>query len=120
MTVTLYHNPSCGTSRNVLALMEGRGIKPHIIEYLKTPLTREELLSLLRKMDVPARALLREKEKLCTELGLHDLSVTDEALLDAMAQNPVLMNRPVVVTPTGGALCRPAERVFALLADKTA
>lgn len=114
-TVTIYHNPRCGTSRNTLALIREAGIEPELIEYLQSPLSREALRGLLGAMAVPARELLRAKEALCSELGLDDPALDDEALIDAMAAHPILMNRPVVVTPLGARLCRPAELVLEIL-----
>lgn len=113
--IVIYHNPDCGTSRNALAMIRNAGIEPHVIEYLKTPPTREMLVWLLQRMAVPARALLREKGTPYHELGLDDGSLGEEALLDAMASHPLLINRPLVVSPMGVALCRPSERVLDLL-----
>ncbi len=113
--VTIYHNPACGTSRNTLALIRNAGVEPTIVEYLKTPPSRDELVSLLARMGISARELLRGKEVRATELGLNDPAVTDAQLLDAMAAHPILMNRPVVVTPWGAALCRPSETVLDIL-----
>jgi len=113
--VTIYHNPRCGTSRNTLAMIRHAGIEPQIVEYLQTPPSRDTLAQLVAAMGTPARELLRAKEPLCAELGLDDLAVSDEALLDAMASHPVLINRPVVVTPLGTRLCRPSERVIDVL-----
>jgi arsenate reductase (glutaredoxin) len=113
--VTIYHNPSCGTSRNVLAMLHERGIKPKVIEYLKTPLSQSELKQLLKELKMPPRDLLRAKEKIFVELDLAAPHWTDEQLVGFMAQHPVLMNRPVVVTPKGARLCRPAETVLELL-----
>ena len=114
MKATIYHNPSCGTSRSVLAILREKGIEPEVIEYLKTPLSRDELQALLSRMGMSVRDMLRWKQKhLVTELGLEGKS--DAALLDAMAQHPILMNRPIVVTPKGAKLCRPAETVHELL-----
>lgn len=114
-TIVLYHNPNCGTSRNTLALIRFAGFEPMVVEYLKTPLAKEELRALVAATGESVRALLRAKESQAAELGLNDPSVSDEALLDAMAAHPILMNRPVVVTPLGTALCRPSERVLELL-----
>lgn len=111
--VTIYHNPKCGTSRNVLALIRATGIEPTIIEYLLTPPTRETLVALIKQMRVPVRDVVRQKETLYNALALHDAS--DEALLDAMLANPILINRPIVVTPRGVKLCRPSESVLDLL-----
>ena len=115
MTVTIFHNPACGTSRNVLALIRHAGIEPEIVEYLKTPPTRETLVRLVAAMGIPVRGLLREKGTPYAELGLDDPNRTDDELLDALVRHPILMNRPVVVTPLGTRLCRPSEVVLALL-----
>jgi arsenate reductase len=113
--IVIYHNPACGTSRNTLAMIRNAGIEPHVIEYLKTPPSRAMLVSLLQRMEIDARELLREKGTPFHELGLDDPSLSEEALLDAMAAHPLLINRPVVVSPLGVALCRPSERVLDLL-----
>lgn len=113
--VTLFHNPACGTSRNTLALIRHAGIEPQVIEYLKTPPGKEQLRALVAAMGIPVRALLREKGTPYTELGLADPKWTDDQLLDFMVQHPILMNRPVVVTPVGAKLCRPSEEVLELL-----
>ncbi len=113
--IVIYHNPACGTSRNTLALIRNAGIEPHVVEYLKSPPNRVQLQSLLARMGIGARELLREKEGLCRELGLDDPSLDDDALLDAMAAHPLLINRPIVVSPLGVALCRPSEQVLDLL-----
>ncbi len=110
--VTLWHNPNCSASRNALALLRERGIEPEIVLYLKHPPDRDTLLATIRATGQPARALLREKEKLCAELGLEDASKTDEELVDAMLAHPVLINRPVVITPKGARLARPLEKVL--------
>ncbi len=115
--VTIYHNPNCGTSRNVLGLIREAGIAPCVIEYLKTPLGRAELSDLIRRMGVPVRAVLREKGTPFAELGLGDPGLSDDDLLDAMVAHPILINRPIVVTPKAVALCRPSERVRGLLAE---
>lgn len=115
MTITIYHNRACGTSRNVLALIRNSGEEPCIIEYLKTPPSRAELTSLLARMGVSVRSVLREKGTPFHELGLDNPALTDDALIDAMMAHPVLINRPIVVTPLGVALCRPSERVLDLL-----
>jgi len=115
MTVTILHNPACGTSRNTLALIRNSGEDPEIIEYLKRPPTRTVLSDLIRRMGVPVRAVLREKGTPYAELGLGDLSMTDEQLLDAMMAHPILINRPIVVTPLGVRLCRPSETVLDIL-----
>lgn len=113
--ITIYHNPKCGTSRNVLALIRNTGVEPEIIEYLKTPPTRETLKALAAQMGVPVRDVVRQKEALYKELGLDDVAVGDEALIDAMLANPVLINRPIVVTPLATRLCRPSEAVLDIL-----
>jgi arsenate reductase (glutaredoxin) len=113
--VTIYHNPACGTSRNVLALIRNAGVEPHVIEYLKTPPDRATLESLLARMGMRPRELLREKGAPYGELGLVDEDLTDAQLLDAMMSHPILINRPVVVTPWGVKLCRPAETLLEIL-----
>lgn len=113
--ITIYHNPACGTSRNTLAMIRASGVEPQVIEYLKTPPSKAELQGLLQKMGIRPRALLREKGTPYAELNLGDSSLSDEALIDAMLQHPILMNRPVVVTAKGAALCRPSELVLPLL-----
>ena len=115
MTVTIYHNPACGTSRNTLALIRNAGIEPTVIEYLKTPPGRATLEALIAKAGVPVRELIREKGTPYAELGLGDPKWTDAQLLDFMLQHPILINRPIVVTATGARLCRPPERVLDLL-----
>lgn len=105
---TIYHNPRCGTSRNVLQALQDRGIHTDVIEYLKTPLSRSKLSSLIQNAGLSPRDAIRSKEALFDELGLGDPAVTDEQLLDAMAEHPILMNRPFVVTDKGTRLCRPA------------
>ncbi|WP_425106404.1 arsenate reductase (glutaredoxin) [Ancylobacter sp.] len=113
--VTIYHNPACGTSRNVLGLIRNAGLEPVVIEYLKTPPSREELVSLIARMGIRVRDLLREKGTPYAELGLGDPTLGDDALLDAMMAHPILINRPIVVTPRGVKLCRPSEAVLDLL-----
>lgn len=113
MTVTIYFNPKCGTARKTLELIRQHGIEPEIVEYLKTPLTRPQLEDLIKKLGIPVRDLVRTKESLYSELGLEQAD--DNALLDAMAAHPILMNRPVVITPKGARLCRPQELVLDLL-----
>ena len=113
MTPIIFHNPNCGTSRNTLAIILASGETPNIIEYLKTPPTREYLVELLDLMNLSPRALLRQKEM--AALGLDESALSDEQLLDAMIAHPILINRPIVVTDKGAALCRPSERVFDLL-----
>ena len=115
MTVTIYHNPDCGTSRNVLALIRNAGIEPVIVEYLKTPPSRAELAGLIARMGVSVRSVLREKGTPYAELNLADPSLPDDALLDAMMAHPILINRPVVVTALGVRLCRPSEAVLEIL-----
>lgn len=115
MTVTIYHNPACGTSRRVLGLIRDNGSEPVVIEYLKTPPNREALLDLIARMGITVRELLRRKGTPYDELGLDDPKLTDEQLLDAIALHPILINRPIVVTPLGVRLCRPAETVLGLL-----
>ena len=113
--IVIYHNPDCGTSRNTLAMIRNAGIEPHVVEYLKTPPSRAMLESLITRMGITARALLREKGTLFAELGLADAALADAALVDAMLLHPSLINRPIVVSPLGVALCRPSERVLELL-----
>lgn len=115
MDVVIYHNPACGTSRNTLALIRHVGIEPHVIEYLKTPPSRAMILALVERMDVPLRSLLREKGTPFAELGLGDLDLTDDQLLDAIEAHPILLNRPIVASPLGVKLCRPSEAVLDLL-----
>jgi arsenate reductase (glutaredoxin) len=115
MDAIIYHNSDCGTSRNTLALIRNAGIEPHVIEYLKTPPTRTLLKQLIARMGVPVRAVIREKGTPFAELGLDDPSLTDDQLLDAMMARPILINRPIVVTPKGVRLCRPSEAVLDLL-----
>jgi len=115
MDVIIYHNPDCGTSRNTLAMIRNAGVEPHIIEYLKTPPTRRLLSELIARMGIPVRDLLREKGTPYAELGLGDLTLTDDRLLDAMMAHPILINRPIVVSPKGVRLCRPSELVLDLL-----
>ena len=112
---TIYHNPACGTSRNVLALLRHAGLEPTVVEYLKTPPSKEQLRALLAAMGLGVRALLRERGTPYAELGLDDPKWNDEQLLDFVVRHPVLMNRPVVVTPLGAKLCRPSEEVLELL-----
>jgi arsenate reductase len=115
MDVIIYHNPDCGTSRNTLALIRHAGVEPHVIEYLKTPPTRTLLAQLIARMGIPVRALLREKGTPFRDLSLDDPSLPDDALLDAVMQHPILINRPIVVSPQGVRLCRPSEAVLDLL-----
>ena len=113
--ITIYHNPACGTSRNVLALIRNSGEEPTVIEYLKTPPDRATLVALIAAMGVSARAVLREKGTPYAELGLDDPQWSDVQLIDFMLQHPVLINRPIVVTPLGTRLCRPSEAVLDIL-----
>ena len=113
--IIIYHNPDCGTSRNPLAMIRNAGIEPHIIEYLKTPPSRAMLVSLIERMGITPRALLREKGTPYTELRLGNPSLTDDQLIDAMMAHPILINRPIVVSPLGVKLCRPSEAVLDLL-----
>lgn len=113
--VTMYHNPACGTSRNTLAMIRASGIEPEVIEYLKNPPTRKKLTALIANIGTGARALLREKGTPYLELGLGDVSLSEDALVDAMMQHPILINRPIVITPKGVKLCRPSELVLSLL-----
>ncbi|QIG80967.1 arsenate reductase (glutaredoxin) [Stakelama tenebrarum] len=115
--IILYHNPDCGTSRNVLAMIRNAGIEPHIVEYLKTPPSRAMLVSLIERAGLTPRALLREKGAPYAELGLGDASLSDAALIDAMLAHPILINRPLVVSPRGVRLCRPSETVLDLLPE---
>lgn len=115
MSVTIYHNPDCGTSRNVLALIRNAGIEPTIIEYLKNPPSREILIDLIARMGVPVRSVLREKDTPYATLDLADPTLSDAALLDAMMAHPILINRPIVVSPLGVKLCRPSETVLDIL-----
>lgn len=113
--ITIYHNPACGTSRNTLALIRNSGVEPIVIEYIKSPPGKERLQQLVKAMGIGARALLRQKGTPYDELGLSDPKWTDTELIDFMVQHPILMNRPVVVTPLGTRLCRPSEAVLGIL-----
>jgi len=115
MSVTIYHNPSCGTSRNTLAMIRQSGEEPEVIEYLKNPPGRARLLELIEAMGISARALLREKGTPYAELGLADPKWSEDELIDVMLAHPILINRPIVVTPKGVLLCRPSEKVLDLL-----
>jgi arsenate reductase len=115
MDVIIYHNPDCGTSRNTLAMIRNAGIEPHVVEYLKTPPARPLLEQLIQRMGISVRDLLREKGTPFHELGLGDPGLSDDQLLDAMMAHPILINRPIVVTPSGVRLCRPSEAVIDLL-----
>lgn len=113
--VTIYHNPACGTSRNTLALLREKGVEPTVVEYVKDGWTREQLKELLKRMELRAHDILRVKGTNADELGLTDPNASDDALIAAMIVEPILVNRPIVVTPKGAALCRPAELVLGLL-----
>ncbi|MEX6505563.1 arsenate reductase (glutaredoxin) [Jiella sp. M17.18] len=115
MTVTIYHNPDCGTSRNTLAMIRASGEEPKVIEYLKEPPSRETLIELLDMMKMKPRDLLREKGTPYKELGLDDPKLNDEEILQAMMEHPILINRPIVVTDKGVRLCRPSEKVLEIL-----
>ncbi|MBE0463697.1 MAG: arsenate reductase (glutaredoxin) [Halomonadaceae bacterium] len=117
MKTTIYHNPACGTSRNTLAIIEASGEVPQVIEYLKTPPSRERLVELLSMMAITPRELLRRKGTPFEELNLDDPALSDDQLIDAMIAHPILINRPIVVTEKGARLCRPSERVLELLAN---
>lgn len=113
--IMIYHNPQCGTSRNVLALIRNTGVEPEVIEYLLTPPTREKLLALIAQMGIAVREVLRRKGTPYDELQLDDPALSDDALIDAMLAHPALINRPIVVTPLGTRLCRPSEAVLDIL-----
>ena len=115
--IVIYHNPECGTSRNTLAMIRNAGIEPHVVEYLKTPPSRALLVELIDRAGITARDLLREKGTPYAELDLGDTSLSDEALMDAMMAHPVIINRPLVVSPLGVKLCRPSEAVLDLLPE---
>ena len=115
MSVTIYHNPACGTSRNTLAMIRASGVEPEVIEYVKTPPSRERLVALINAMGGDVRAVIREKGTPYAELGLANPNLSDDALIDAMLQHPILINRPIVVTSKGVKLCRPSELVLAIL-----
>lgn len=114
MSVTIYHNPDCGTSRNTLAMIRQSGVEPVVVEYLKTPPSRDKLIELVKAMGISVRALLREKGTPFRELGLDDPKWTDDELIDQMLAHPILINRPIVVTAMGARLCRPSEAVIGL------
>ena len=120
MSVTIYHNPACGTSRNTLAMIRQSGEEPEVIEYLKTPPDRARLIELIAALGIPVRALLREKGTPYAELGLSDSKWSDDQLIDFMLTHPILINRPIVVTPKGTRVCRPSEAVFDLLDNPVA
>lgn len=115
MDVIIYHNPACGTSRNTLALIRNADVEPHVIEYLKTPPSRTLLESLIARMGIAPRTLLRQKGTPYVDLGLDNPDLGDEALIDAMMEYPILINRPIVITPQGVRLCRPSEEVIDIL-----
>jgi arsenate reductase (glutaredoxin) len=115
MSITIYHNPSCGTSRNTLAIIRQSGAEPRVIEYLRTPPSRDELAALIRAMGISTRDLLRRKGTPFDELGLDDPKWTDDQLIGFMLEHPILINRPIVVTPLGTRLCRPSETVLDIL-----
>jgi arsenate reductase (glutaredoxin) len=115
MDIVIYHNPECGTSRNTLAMIRNAGVEPHVVEYLKTPPSRALLVQLIARAGMTPRALLREKETPYAELGLGNPALTDDQLLDAMMTHPILINRPLVVSPLGVKLCRPSDAVLDLL-----
>lgn len=117
MTITIYHNPACGTSRNTLAMIRQSGMEPEVIEYLKTPPSRERLVELIAAIGLTPRELLREKGTPHGELGLGDAKWSDDDLVDLMIAHPILINRPIVVTPLGARLCRPSEVVLQILPD---
>ena len=114
-TIVIYHNPECGTSRNTLALIRNSGVEPHVVEYLKTPPARALLVEMIEMAGMTPRELLREKGTPYAELGLGDEALSDEALIDAMMAHPILINRPLVVSPIGVRLCRPSEAVLDIL-----
>ncbi|WP_397586931.1 arsenate reductase (glutaredoxin) [Sphingobium fuliginis] len=116
-TIVIYHNPGCGTSRNTLALIRNSGVEPHVVEYLRTPPSRALLIEMIERAGMTPRALLREKGTPYADLGLGDDTLSDETLIDAMMAHPILINRPLVVTPLGVKLCRPSEAVFDILPD---
>jgi len=115
MDIVIYHNPECGTSRNTLGMIRNAGIEPHVIEYLKTPPSQAMLQSLIARMDMPVRSVLREKGTPFADLGLDNPALDDAALIDAMIEHPILINRPIVVSPLGVRLCRPSETVLEIL-----
>jgi arsenate reductase len=117
-TITIYHNPKCGTSRNTLAMIRNSGVEPEVIEYLKTPPSKAKLEALVRAAGISPRELLRAKEAIYDELNLADDKWTDDEILDFMLQHPILINRPIVVTPLGTRLCRPSELVLDILPNR--
>jgi arsenate reductase len=116
-TIVIYHNPGCGTSRNTLALIRNSGVEPHVVEYLRAPPSRALLIEMIERAGMTPRALLREKGTPYADLGLGDDTLSDETLIDAMMAHPILINRPLVVTPLGVKLCRPSEAVLDILPD---
>lgn len=118
MTVTIYHNPECGTSRNTLAMIRQSGVEPLVVEYLKTPPSRERIVELVSAAGMTLRQAIRQKDTPYEELGLADATLSDEALLDAIGQHPILLNRPFVETPIGTRLCRPSEVVLDILENQ--
>ncbi|MBH0007005.1 arsenate reductase (glutaredoxin) [Psychrobacter sp. SWN149] len=117
MKPLIFHNPKCGTSRNTLAIIKASGEEPEVVEYLKNPPTRDRLVELLAQMQISPRELLRSKEAINDELGLDNSELSDDQIIDAMIAHPILINRPIVVTDKGAALCRPSERMFELLTN---
>lgn len=115
MTPLIFHNPKCSNSRHALAIIQASGESPEVIEYLKTPPSRDYLVELLAKMNIAPRELLRSKESISDDLGLDNPALSDDEIIDAMIAHPILINRPIVVTDNGAALCRPLERIFGLL-----
>jgi arsenate reductase len=115
MTVTIYHNPKCSTSRNVLEMIRDKGVEPEVVEYLKTPPGKEKIADIVKATGEPVRAILRERGTPYAELGLDDPKWSDDELIGFMVEHPILMNRPIVVTDKGAALCRPKEKVLELL-----
>jgi len=120
MDVVIYHNPACGTSRNALAMIRNAGVEPHVIEYLKCPPSRQMLVQLIERMGITPRALLREKDTPYAELGLGDETLSDDTLIAAMTEHPILINRPIVVSPKAARLCRPSDAVLDLLPPQQA
>jgi arsenate reductase len=114
-SITIYHNPKCGTSRNVLAMIQNSGVEPQVVEYLKTPLNAEQLTTLVKQLGIPVRDLLRQKGTPYDDLNLGKAHWTDAQLIEKVVAHPILMNRPVVVTPMGAKLCRPSEAVLEIL-----
>lgn len=115
MSVTIYHNPACGTSRNTLQMIRATGVEPEVVLYLETPPSRDALVSLVERMGITPRELLRQKGTPCGELGLEDRLLSEDQLIDAMIAHPILINRPIVIGPGGAKLCRPSEDVLSVL-----